>query len=178
MPTLDNNTSMKQLNSDFPGARRALFAKYHIGGCSSCAYEDTDTIEAVAKKNEFDLEEAIQHIQESHKHDAEMILSADEAANKIKAGAKLIDIRTREEHEAVKIPGSIFFTQDLQQEMFGSWTSDTVIILYDHLGNKALDNCAWIRGHNINNCFIIKGGIDEWSQKIDSSLSRYKLEFE
>ena len=55
MTTLDKNTTMGQLNSTFPGARRALFAKYHIGGCSSCAYEDLDTIESVANKNEFDL---------------------------------------------------------------------------------------------------------------------------
>jgi rhodanese-related sulfurtransferase len=178
MVTLDRKTSMKQLTTDFPGARRALFAKYHIGGCSSCAYSDEESIQEVANRNEFDVAEAILHILESHEHDAAMILSPLQAQEKILAGAKLVDTRTREEHEAVVIPNSLFFSQELQKEAFGSWSSDQVVVLYDHLGSKALDTCAWFRGHNLPNTFIIKGGIDAWSLEIDRSIARYRLEME
>jgi len=178
MAKLNQQTTMNQLNADFPGARRALFAKYHIGGCSSCAYGDDETISEVAEKNEFDIEEAIQHILESHSHDLEMMLSPEEAKEKIESGAKLIDTRTREEHEAVSIPHSLFLTQDLQQKAFGEWNQDQVVILYDHLGQKALDTAAWFRGHKLPNTFIIEGGIDAWSQQIDKSIGRYRLEME
>ena len=75
MADLTQHTSMNQLNTDFPGARRVLFAKYHIGGCSSCAYQDDETIAEVAERNKFPVEEAIQHILESHRFDTTMMLS-------------------------------------------------------------------------------------------------------
>lgn len=178
MADLTTETQMSQLNADFPGAKRALFAKYHIGGCSSCAYADDETIAEVAKRNEFDVNEAIDHILQSHAHDEEMMLTPDEAKVKIEAGAKLVDIRTREEHEAVAIAGSDFMTQEFQQNAFGTWDKETEIVLYDHTGDKALDTCAWFRGHNLPNTYIIRGGIDAWSQEIDSSLPRYRLEME
>lgn len=178
MADLTQNSTMSQLNADFPGARRALFAKYHVGGCSSCAYDDNETISSVADRNEFDVNEAIQYILESHQHDQEMMLTPREAEEKIKGGAKLIDTRTREEHEAVAIKGSLFLTQEFQQEAFGTWEKETIVILYDHSGDKALDTCAWFRGHNLPNTFIIQGGIDNWSIEIDSSLPRYRLELE
>ena len=178
MAELSQETPMARLNEDFPGARRALFAKYHIGGCSSCAYSDDESIADVAKHNAFDVEEAIKHILESHAHDAEMMLTPLQAKDKIEAGAKLIDTRTREEHEAVAITGSDFMTQESQQTAFGTWDEDTVVILYDHLGDKALDTCAWFRGHGLPNTFIIQGGIDAWSKEIDKSIARYRLEME
>ena len=137
-----------------------------------------ETIGDVATRNEFDIDEAIKHILESHAHDAEMMLTPQQAKDKIEAGAKLIDIRTREEFEAVAISGADFMTQEFQQKAFGSWDKDTIVILYDHLGDKALDTCAWFRGHSLPNTFIIKGGIDAWSKEIDKSVARYRLEME
>jgi len=178
MSNLTPDTTMATLNAEFPGARRALFAKYHVGGCSSCAYADDESLTEVASRNEFDINEAITFILESHAHDKEMMLTPAQAVQKIQAGAKLVDVRTREEHDAVKIPDSEFMTQEFQQQAFATWDTDTTIILYDHLGNKALDTCAWFRGHNLPSTFIIEGGIDAYAQEVDSSLSRYRLELE
>ncbi len=36
--TIDPNITMRELLEQFPGAQRALFRKYHIGGCSSCGF--------------------------------------------------------------------------------------------------------------------------------------------
>ena len=38
---------MGEVLEKFPGAKSALFRKYHVGGCSSCGYEPTDTLEKV-----------------------------------------------------------------------------------------------------------------------------------
>ena len=43
-PKISAETTMKQLQELMPGARRALFAKYHIGGCQSCGFDDSETI--------------------------------------------------------------------------------------------------------------------------------------
>lgn len=175
---ISNDTTMQELLSIYPSAKRTLFSQYHIGGCSSCAYDNNDTIEKVSEKHDFNLKEAIAHILQSHEHDEQMMLTPQTAKAKLKNGAKLIDLRTREEFEQVKIAQPLFFTQELQQEIFANWEPNTEIIIYDHLGSKALDTCAWFRGHGLNNTFIIKGGIDAWSQEVDPSISRYRLEFE
>jgi len=37
--TIDPNITMRELLLQFPGAQRALFRKYHIGGCASCGLQ-------------------------------------------------------------------------------------------------------------------------------------------
>ncbi|WP_206018818.1 hypothetical protein [Rubritalea profundi] len=66
MADLDASTPMASLLARFPGAKRALFARYHIGGCSSCAYRDDETLAEVATRNEIDVSEVIEHILQSH----------------------------------------------------------------------------------------------------------------
>jgi rhodanese-related sulfurtransferase len=87
----------------------------------------------------------------------------------------LMDCRTREEHEAVCIPGSMFLTQETQQQLFAQ-NPQQPVILYDHQGRHALDTCAWFLGHGMANTRVLEGGIDAWSRHIDPSLPRYKLE--
>jgi len=108
----------------------------------------------------------------------EMMLSPIEANEKIQSGAKLVDTRTREEHEAVSIVGTDFMTQEYQQQAFATWDKETIVILYDHTGDKALDTCAWFRGHNLPNTYIIEGGIDAYAKTVDTSLARYRMEME
>jgi rhodanese-related sulfurtransferase len=90
---------------------------------------------------------------------------------------RLIDLRTREEHEAVVISGSEFFSQELQQQLFAG-PAETKILLYDHSGRNALDQVAWFRGHGLMETYALRGGIDAWSQEIDPTLPRYRLEME
>ncbi len=169
---------MEQVNETFPGARRALFAKYHIGGCSSCSYEPEETLEAVCKSNEIDLEEALTYILKSHTVDQEMLISSEEVNRLIESGEEviLLDTRTREEHEAVKIKGSELMTQEHQQKIFATVDPQATIILYDHSGKSVLDTCAWFIGHKMINTKGMMGGIDAWSQKVDKSMARYRME--
>jgi rhodanese-related sulfurtransferase len=180
MVNLDTTTPMASLLAEYPGAKRALFARYHIGGCNSCAYKDDETLAEVAKRNEIDVNEAISHILASHEVDAAMLISPtdvkalqDSAANMI-----LLDTRTREEHEAVCIKGSQFMTQERQQELFGSATEETIIVLYDHTGDRVLDTCAWFQGHGLKGARAMIGGIDGYSKEVDKSIARYRLEID
>ena len=117
MKNLDASTPMESLLTAFPGAKRALFARYHIGGCSSCAYRDDETLQQVCERNEIAVTEVIQHILHSHTADAAMLLSAKEAKKQLDQGTKIIflDIRTREEHEAVSIPQSNLMTPEIRK---------------------------------------------------------------
>src|SRR5690242_21846442 len=49
--------SMQQVTTVFPSAQRALFQKYHVGGCSSCGFQPTDTLAMVAGNHSLDVDE-------------------------------------------------------------------------------------------------------------------------
>lgn len=159
-----------------PGARRAIFARYHLGGCQSCAFSNEETLAELCKRGELDVDQVLEHLLTSHAYDSAMWMEPAAAKQRL-AEFRLIDLRTREEHEAVVIPSSEFFTQELQQQLFAG-DSLTKILLYDHSGRNVLDQVAWFRGHGLHETYALRGGIDAWSQEIDSTLPRYRLEMD
>src|SRR5688572_24047234 len=56
---------MEQVTAVFPSAQRALFQKYHVGGCSSCGFQPADTLGTVATNHNLDVSEVIEHIKRS-----------------------------------------------------------------------------------------------------------------
>jgi rhodanese-related sulfurtransferase len=173
---LSADTPMAVILDVLPGAKRALFARYHLGGCQSCAFSNDETLAQLCERSELPVTEVLEHLLASHVHDSAMLLEP--SAIRESLGAfRLIDLRTREEHEAVVLPNSELFTQGLQQELFVA-NPDSPILLYDHSGRNVLDQVAWFRGHGLKQTFGLRGGIDAWSREIDPSLPRYKVEVE
>jgi rhodanese-related sulfurtransferase len=171
-------TTMRELLEVCPGAQRALFRHYHIGGCASCGFQPEETIEGVCARNEnLDPAEVIGRILEAHEQDEKVFLAPAEAVEAVeKGGARLLDIRTREEFEAVSIPGSQLMGQDFLQEVMGRWPKDTMIVIVDHTGTRSLDAAAYFSGHGFSNVRALRGGIDAWSCEVDASLPRYTTE--
>ncbi|MCE9518962.1 MAG: rhodanese-like domain-containing protein [Verrucomicrobia bacterium] len=163
----------------YPGAQRALFAKYHIGGCRSCGFQPDETLAQVCERNEnIPIDEVIAHIQSSHDADQSIQITPQELS-KLRANhpaLKLLDVRTREEHEAAAIPGSQLVTQDLIQHIFATWDKTAPIIIYDHLGDRALDAVAYFIGHGFAETKCLAGGIDAYALKVDASIPRYRVE--
>ncbi|MEY4245897.1 MAG: hypothetical protein RLZZ245_3482 [Verrucomicrobiota bacterium] len=159
-----------------PGARRAIFARYHLGGCQSCAFSNDETLAELCSRSEIPVDEVLAHLLASHAHDSAMCLEPCVLRERL-AEFRLIDLRTREEHEAVVIAGSEFFTQELQQQLFAG-DPLVKILLYDHSGRNALDQVAWFRGHGLHETYALRGGIDAWSQEVDPSIPRYRLEMD
>ena len=178
-PPITPDWKMGAILDALPGAKRALFARYHLGGCQSCAFSNEETLAQLSQRSELDAQEVVAHLLDSHRHDLEMLITPAEAKRELDSGTPLrfIDIRTREEFEAVTVPGTEFFTQELQQALFASDPS-TRIFLIDHSGRNVLDLVAWFRGHGLKETFGITGGIDAWSQQVDPTLPRYRIELE
>ena len=64
---------MADVLAAFPGARRALFRKYHLGGCSSCGFQPTETLGQLCERNgPLPVAEVIAHIQASHEQDRQI----------------------------------------------------------------------------------------------------------
>jgi rhodanese-related sulfurtransferase len=173
---LSVDSPMVRVMEILPSAGRALFARYHLGGCQSCAFSNDETLAQLAARSDVSADEMLAHLLASHAHDAAMWMEPAVAQLEF-AGLRLIDLRTREEHEAVSLPGAEFFTQELQQQLFAG-DSAARILLYDHLGKSVLDQVAWFRGHGLLETYGLRGGIDAWSQEIDPSVLRYRLEMD
>ena len=181
-PKINAETTMKQLQELMPGARRALFAKYHIGGCQSCGFDDDETIEEVCERNEnLPVNEVIDHLLLSSEHDQKIQISPRDLKDELDKAdeeIKLLDIRSREEVEAVKIEGSQIMTNELQQEALGKWNKETRTVIIDHTGERSLDVAAFFIGHGLNRTVALAGGIDNYSKEVDSSIPRYRIEIE
>ena len=171
--------TMRELIEQFPGAQRAMFRKYHIGGCSSCGFQPEETLASVCARNEnLDVNEAIQHILASDEAERALQIEPRELQEKLATdeNVNVLDVRTREEFEAVKLPGAHLFTQEFMQEILGKWSHEHLVVVYDHQGARSMDAAAFFQGHGFQNVKSLRGGIDAWSAEVDASLPRYHLE--
>ncbi len=169
---------MQEVLQIFPGAQRALFRKYHIGGCNSCGFRPDETLAGVCERNgDLPVGEVLEKIQQSHDEDALILLEPADLAKRLAndENIRLVDIRSREEFEAVHIKDAVLLTQPLMQEILGSWDNDQRFVIIDHQGQKGLDAAAYYLGHGMPNVHALRGGIDAWSLEVDSSIRRYTL---
>jgi rhodanese-related sulfurtransferase len=176
--SIDPQMTMTRVLELFPGAQRALFRRYHIGGCASCAFEPGETLAGLcARNNNLDVAEVIAHIQNSHRQDEELQISAAEvAALRHAGGVRLVDIRSREEFEAARIEGAVLLSQPVMQDILGHWPREDLMVIYDHRGRQSLDAAAYFMGQGFRKVRCLRGGIDAWSREADAKIPRYRLE--
>lgn len=176
---LDPQISMRDLLEKQPGAQRALFKKYHIGGCASCGFRPDETLAQVCERNgNLPMDEVIAHLQQSQEEEDRMQISPAELAEKMRddAGVKMIDVRTREEFEAARLEGATLFSQELLQEALMKWDRNAPVVFICHHGVRSLDAAAYFAGHGFTNVRSLTGGVDAWSTEIDPTVPRYHLE--
>ncbi len=169
---------MSAVLEQYPGAQRALFRRYHIGGCSSCGFRPDETLSEVCQRNgNLDVIEVLAHIQSSHEQDAKIFIGPKELAalRQQDASVQLVDVRSREEFEAVRIEGSLLLSQDVMRQIMGNGTNTRPLIVVDHQGKNGLDAAAYFMGHGLQNVRCLRGGIDAWAQEVDPQMRRYKL---
>jgi rhodanese-related sulfurtransferase len=162
----------------FPGAQRALFRRYHIGGCSSCGFQPTETLAQVCERNGgLDVAEVLAHIQSSHEQDAKIFIEPQELAawRQQDPTVRLVDIRSREEFEAVHIAGSQLLSQDVMRQIMADGSNTRPLVIVDHQGRNGLDAAAYYLGHGLQNVRCLRGGIDAWAQEVDPTLRRYRV---
>jgi rhodanese-related sulfurtransferase len=169
---------MRDVLEEFPGAQRALFRRYHIGGCSSCGFSPDETLAHVCERNGgLDVNEVLAHIQSSHEQDAKILISPKELADTLQQdkSVRLVDVRSREEFEAVHIAGSQLLSQDVMRQIMGDGSNTKPVVVVDHQGKQGLDAAAYFMGHGLQNVRCLRGGIDAWAQEVDSAMRRYKI---
>jgi rhodanese-related sulfurtransferase len=169
---------MQDVLAACPGAQRALFRKYHIGGCSSCGFQPTETLAQVCARNgNLNVNEVLHHIKSSQEQDAKILISPKELAARLaeNKSLKLLDVRSREEFEATHIQGSVLMSQPTVQEIMAHWPRTETFVIIDHQGKQALDAVAYFSGHGFDHVRCLRGGIDAWAKEIDPAIRRYQF---
>ena len=169
---------MSAVLENFPGAQRALFRRYHIGGCSSCGFQPTETLAQVCERNgSLNVAEVLEHIRSSHEQDAKILIEPKEldALRKQDPSVRLVDVRSREEFEAVHIEGSVLLSQDVMRQVMGDGSNTRPLVIVDHQGKTALDAAAYFMGHGLENVRCLRGGLDAWAREVETGMRRYKL---
>lgn len=177
--TINPQSTMQEVLEAYPGAQRALFRRYHIGGCSSCGFQLNETLGQLCQRNNrLNVGEVLSHIQASHELDAKMLISPTDLSKLLARdkSVKVVDVRSREEFEAVQLEGSILLSQNTMQEILARWPRDQIFAIVDHQGKNALDAAAYFLGHGFERVRCLRGGIDAWAQEVDPDFPRYRLE--
>src|SRR5882672_10928894 len=90
-------STMREVLETFPGAQRALFRGYHIGGCSNCGFQPEETLEQLCARNgNLDVNEVLEHIKTSHEQDAKVFITPLELADWLKqdSALRVVDVRS------------------------------------------------------------------------------------
>ncbi len=169
---------MREVLEAYPGAQRALFRRHHIGGCSQCGFQPTEKLAQVCERNGgLNVDEVLEHLRTSHEQDAKILIEPKELAEWLKRDKtiRLLDVRSREEFEAVHIEGAVLMSQPATQEIMAEGTNSRPLVIIDHQGKQGLDAAAYFIGHGLTNVRCLRGGIDGWSREVDPKLPRYRL---
>ena len=167
--------TMEQILSLVPSAQRALFQRYHVGGCSSCGFQPTDTLAKVCKDhNMLDVNEVVRTIQNSHIADGQLEVEPRDVKAWIDAGEdfSFIDVRPAEEIALSEIPEAEpldFANSDKYMQL----PKHTKLVFTCHSGIRSLDVASYFLGHGFTAVFSMRGGLLAWSDQVDSSVSKY-----
>ncbi len=178
--TLSPRSTLADVLEQFPGARRALFREYHIGGCSSCGFETSETVEELCQRNGGLVPaEMLAHLAKSHEQDQELLMPPADVEKALRDPAQsihLLDIRPKEEWDTARIDDAVRLTQDNLQEIMSNWAKDDLLVICDHTGAGVLDAAAYFQGHGFSNVRCLRGGVDAWAQEIETGMKRYRLD--
>lgn len=173
---ITRSMTMKDILSQYPAAQRALFRRYHVGGCSSCGFQPTDTLEKVCQShNLIDIDEVITHIERSQQLEEEIQISPSQLRDQLNAngGVKLLDVRDPHEARICSIAGSQLIDQELAQDIMENWPKETAMVVYCHHGMRSMEAATWLIGHGFKNVKSLQGGIDAWATAIEPGMRRY-----
>lgn len=85
----------------------------------------------------------------------------------------LIDVRERHEHEICRIEGSSLIPLGEISERIGELDADSEIVVHCHHGGRSLKAAEYLLEKGFSKVKSLKGGIDEWAEKFEPSMSRY-----
>ena len=102
-------------------------------------------------------------------------IGIDDLDQKQKTGAKLtlLDIREDWELDICRFPDSIDVPMITLPGRLKDLPREGLLVVVCHLGMRSQRATVWLRNHGFGNAVSLRGGMDAWARKIDSSMRTY-----
>src|SRR6202048_352486 len=156
------DATMADILHAYPTAKLALFIRYHIGGCTSCSYQLTDTLAEVHQNYNIkdSLEAVLAAVRQSASVEAKIHISQQELASALQRGEdlRLLDTRSTSEWQAGHLVGGRPGTVELTFKALASWSKETPIVFYSHEGRRSLGKAADFPAYGFRNARSLDGG--------------------
>lgn len=175
--TIEPTMTMAEILERIPSAQRALFQRYHVGGCSSCGFQPTDTLAKVCKDhNILDIQEVVSYLQRAGEVDSKMSVEPKVVKQWLDAGEtfRFIDVREPHEIRLGKVPQAEALDY-ANSSQYMELPTDTKLVFLCKNGARSLDIGAYFVGHKFSNVYSVKGGVDAWRNDVDPTIPRYDV---
>jgi rhodanese-related sulfurtransferase len=166
--------TMEEILAIAPSAQRALFQRYHVGGCSSCAFQPTDTLAQVCKDhNILDVGEVVRTIEIAQDMDSNLQVDPAEVKGWLdaKEDFSFIDVRSPEEIALARIPAAEALDFN-DPGKYMNLPKERRIVFHCQSGLRSLDVAAYFKGHGFTNVYSLRGGIEAWAEQVDRAVLR------
>ncbi|QDV09063.1 putative adenylyltransferase/sulfurtransferase MoeZ [Planctomycetes bacterium Poly30] len=162
--TITPEMTMEEILTVAPAAQRALFQRYHVGGCSACGFQPSDTLAQVAKDhNILDMKDVINTIIRAETLDRERQIQPDEVRALLTSGTdfSFIDVRVPDERTAPAADGSEALDYDASDK-YMSLPKERRLVFICANGDRSLDVASYFMGHGFTNVYSVRGGLESW----------------
>ena len=163
-------TTMEEILRAYPSAKVGLFQRYHVGGCESCSYQPTETLEEVRRN--FNIQDSLEELVNVIRGSADVLAALHisprdlESALRASEGLTLLDVRKREEYDAGHLRGSRFVTVELTFEILDTWRKDTPLVFYSNDGRRSLEKASYCRAYGFPRARSLTGGLAAWDAEV------------
>jgi len=163
-------TTMEEILRAYPSAKVGLFQRYHVGGCESCSYQPTETLEEV--RRHFNIQDSLDELVSVIRGSADVLaslhISPRDLAAALRASERLtlLDVRKGEEHDARSLSNSRLVTVELTFEILDTWPKDSLLVFYSNDGRRSLDKASYFRAYGFPRARSLTSGLAAWDAEL------------
>lgn len=177
MEMFKKDSHMTEVINVFPDSHSLLFNKFNIIRPPQ-GYGPLDTLDSVCWAYGKEVTEVLEILNLEYAKKRSTI-SPEELDFKMKGQADrliILDIREQWEVDISKINGSQHITSSNNEQTLKSLGKGKEIVLIDWKEERSPSFQKWLTQWGFLNVKTLEGGIDAWSEKVDTKLSRYTLD--
>lgn len=165
--------TMEAIMEVAPSAQRALFQRYHVGGCSSCGFQPTDTLAQVCKDhNLLDVNEVVNTIVLSEQVDKTTQIQPAQVREWLAAGEEFtfIDVQPPSDEELARVEAAELLDYN-NSAKYMEREKDHRFVFICADGDRSLDVASYFIGHGFTEVKAVRGGVKAWVESADSNAS-------
>lgn len=168
---------MEEANRIFPDTHTLLFKQFHIG-MPVTPYKPEESISDVCKVHNVPAQAALDALNKEFTEKNIPVISCEDLKAQMDAGNKpvLLDIRESWERDISKIEGSHIVNAENNEHVLSSFEKGRELVLIDWKQDRSPSFQKWLTQRGYANVKCLEGGIDLWSERIDTRLNRYDID--